>query len=215
MKITFEKIRELYDISDNSFGLSEHEILNCEIRLSITLPSILKEYYLQLGNNSQLNQTQYFLLLPNKIYFDKGDHLIFYSENQGNAIWGIKREELNFENPQVYITYNNDNWTSEGKLLDFLTAMAYLQSIFAFQFNANAVDISKDIENIVRDNWERVALKIELWAVEFFQNTMGEVIALINSDNQTGLFVATKTIIDFGKINKRLKVNWDYNSLDE
>ncbi len=215
MKITFEKIRELYDISDNSFGLSEHEILNCEIRLSITLPSILKEYYLQLGNNSQLNQTQYFLLLPNKIYFDKGDHLIFYSENQGNAIWGIKREELNFENPQVYITYNNDNWTSAGKLLDFLTAMAYLQSIFAFQFNANAVDISKDLENIVRDNWERVALKIELWSVEFFQNTMGEVIALINSDNQTGLFVATKTIIDFGKINKRLKVNWDYNSLDE
>jgi len=215
MKITFEKIRELYDISDNSFGLSEHEILNCEIRLSITLPSILKEYYLQLGNNSQLNQTQYFLLLPNKIYFDKGDHLIFYSENQGNAIWGIKREELNFENPQVYITYNNDNWTSEGKLLDFLAAMAYLQSIFAFQFNANAVDISKDIENIVRDNWERVALKIELWSVEFFQNTMGEVIALINSDNQTDLFVATKTIIDFEKINKRLKVNWDYNSLDE
>ncbi|NBB31854.1 hypothetical protein [Cellulophaga sp. BC115SP] len=215
MKITFEKIRELYDISDNSFGLSEHEILDCEIRLSITLPSILKEYYLQLGNNSQLNQTQYFLLLPNKIYFDKGDHLIFYSENQGNAIWGIKREELNFENPQVYITYNNDNWTSEGKLLDFLTAMAYLQSIFAFQFNANAVDISKDIENIVRDNWERVALKIELWAVEFFQNTMGEVIALINSDNQTDLFVATKTIIDFEKINKRLKVNWDYNSSDE
>lgn len=215
MKITFEKTRELYDISDNSFGLSEHEILNCEIRLSITLPSILKEYYLQLGNNSQLNQTQYFLLLPNKIYFDKGDHLIFYSENQGNAIWGIKREELNFENPQVYITYNNDNWTSEGKLLDFLAAMAYLQSIFAFQFNANAVDISKDLENIVRDNWERVALKIELWSVEFFQNTMGEVIALINSDNQTDLFVATKTIIDFEKINKRLKVNWDYNSLDE
>lgn len=215
MNITFEKIRELYDISDNSFGLSEDEILDCEIRLSITLPSILKEYYLQLGNNSQLNQTQYFLLLPNKIYFDKGDHLIFYSENQGNAIWGIKREELNFENPQVYITYNNDNWTSEGKLLDFLTAMAYLQSIFAFQFNANAVDISKDIENIVRDNWEKVALKIELWSVEFFQNTMGEVIALINSDNQTDLFVATKTIIDFENIDKRLKVNWDYNSLDE
>lgn len=215
MKITFEKIRELYDIFDNSFGLSEHEILDCEIRLSITLPSILKEYYLQLGNNSQLNQTQYFLLLPNKIYFDKGDHLIFYSENQGNAIWGIKREELNFENPQVYITYDNDNWTSEGKLLDFLNAMAYLQSIFAFQFNANAMGISKDIENIVRDNWEKIALKIELWGVEFFQNTMGEVIALINSDNQTDLFVATKVIIDFEKINKRLKVNWDYNSLDE
>lgn len=175
----------------------------------------MKEYYLQLGNNSQLNQTQYFLLLPNKIYFDKGDHLIFYSENQGNAIWGIKREELNFENPQVYITYDNDNWTSEGKLLDFLTAMAYLQSIFAFQFNANAMGISKDIENIVRDNWEKIALKIELWGVEFFQNTMGEVIALINSDNQTDLFVATKIIIDFEKINKRLKVNWDYNSLDE
>ena len=66
--------------------------------------------------------------------------------------------------------------------------MAYLQSIFAFQYNANAVDISKDIENIVRDNWERVALKIELWAVEFFQNTIGEVIALINSDNQNRPF---------------------------
>ena len=215
MKFGFNEIRELYDISDNSFGLSESEILDCELRLSITLPNILREYYLQLGDNKKLNQTQNFLLLPNKIYFDQSDHLIFYRENQGNSIWGIKREELNIENPQVYISYDNNNWTFENRLLDFLTAMAYLQSIFAFQFNANVVDISKEAESFVRDNWNKVNIKIEIWSAEFFQNTKNEVLALIKSDNQTDLFVATKTITDFETIDKQLKIDWDYNSLDE
>ena len=42
----FNEIRILLDVWDNSFGIPEREILECEHRISAKLPEVLREYYL-------------------------------------------------------------------------------------------------------------------------------------------------------------------------
>ncbi len=214
MSLDFKEIREFYDIWDNSFGISNNEILENESRLSTKLPKLLKEYYLQLGNHKELNQTQDKLILPNNLYFGTDDKLIFYIENQSNVIWGINRKDLILDNPPVFISFEDSIWMLESDLLNFLTSMAYLQSIFAFPFNANVVNISNEIEKIVRQDWKKTDKKLKIWNTEFFQNNLDEVLAFLKSDGQLDLFVATKTLTSFKNIESKLNLNWDYNSLD-
>ncbi|WP_273209011.1 hypothetical protein [Runella zeae] len=213
--VDFKKIRELYDIWDNSFGVSDNEIALCETRLSIKLPRLLKEYYLQFGNHKKLNQTQDKPIAPQNLYFKQGEKLIFYIENQGNVIWGIDRHDLYLENPPVFISFEEGSWTLEDNLDKFLTSMAYLQSIFAFPFNANAIDISYETEKTVRSTWKKSDTSIKIWNAEFFQNSYNEVLAFLKSDTQIDLFVAAKTQIGLKNINAELNLDWDYNSIDD
>ena len=87
----FREIRELFDVWDNSSGISEEEIVECERRLNINLPETLRLYYLQLGANAQINQTQDRLILPSGLSIDDA-FIVFYGENQ--YVWqaGIKLE---------------------------------------------------------------------------------------------------------------------------
>lgn len=65
--IDFNEIRTLFGISDNSFGFSETQIAVCEDYLSAKLPETLRQYYLQLGANEEINQTQDNLVLPSEL----------------------------------------------------------------------------------------------------------------------------------------------------
>lgn len=215
MEIGFKNIRELYDINDNSSGLQENEIIECEDRLAIKLPKVLKEYYLQLGNHSGLNQTQDRLLLPHQLYLHDNDYLVFYEENQAVSIWGVKQQDLTLENPSVYMTFDGDEWTLENTLSKFLTAAGYLQSLFALPFKANAVAISDQEGNFIRANWANTEIALKIWNAQFFQNDLNEVLGLIKSYNQVDLFVATKTENRLKEIDKMLNVNWEYFSLDD
>jgi hypothetical protein len=215
MDIDFKKIRELYDINDNSFGLQETEIIECEDRLDLKLPEVLKEYYLQLGNHSGLNQTQDRLLLPHQLYLHDNGYLVFYEENQAVSIWGIKQQDLTLENPSVYITFDEEEWTLENTLSNFLTSAGYLQSLFALPFSANAVAISVQEESFVKANWTNTEIGLKIWNAEFFQNDLDEVLGLIKSDNQVDLFVATKAENRLKEIDKKLNFNWEYFSLDD
>ncbi|WP_231426241.1 hypothetical protein [Pedobacter sp. Leaf250] len=215
MDIDFNKIKTLYDIEDNSFGLEEFEILDCENRLDIKLPKVLRKYYVQLGNHNGLNQTQDRLLLPNQLYLHDNGYLVFYEENQAVSIWGIRQQDLTLENPLVYIAFDKDEWILENTLSDFLTPAGYLQSLFAFPFGANAVAINNQEETFVRTNWTNTGIGLKIWDAEFFQNDLNEVLGLIKSDNQVDLFVATETENRLKEIDKKLNFNWEYFSLDD
>ncbi len=215
MDIDLKKIKALFDIEDNSFGLKEIEIIESENRLGIKLPKDLRQYYLQLGNHSGLNQTQDRLLLPNQLYLHDTGYLVFYEENQAVSVWGIKQQDLILENPLVYITFDEDEWLLENNLSDFLTSIGYLQSLFAFPFSANAVAINNQEETFVRTNWTNTGIGLKIWNAEFFQNDLNEVLGFIKSDNQVDLFVATKSESRLKEIDKKLNLNWEYFSLDD
>jgi len=214
--VEFQEIRQLFDTYDDSFGFSEEEIINCEKDLGQRLPEVLRQYYLQLGNNEQINQTQDSLVLPKDLKLDAANFVTFYYENQ--SVWkaGIKLSDFSLEDPPVYILFENPDWKLENeKLSDFLTAIAFLQSLFALDFTANCIDIGKDKENFIHQNWKKLKIKTSLWGIFFFQNSPDEVIALMINGNQTDLFISAKTEEQFVEINNQFNIDWDYNSLED
>jgi hypothetical protein len=207
----FSDIRQLFDISDNSFCIDETIIVQNESRLRINLPKILKEYYLQLGNHEALNQSQNYLVLPQELQFDDNDLLVFYTENQFVVLWGIKRSDLSLDNPPVYSICDEDIELESPNLSTFLTAMAYLQAVFSFTYNANRTEISKITEEIIQKTWKKSNHSLKTWNVEFYQNNLNEILAVMKNDEQIDLFIATKTEESFKEINYKLNIEWDYS----
>jgi hypothetical protein len=213
--MNFKEIKTLYDIIDNDYGIKEAEIVACEIRLGIKLPYVLRQYYLELGHHEELNQSQNNLILPNKLNFNTEHYLIVYVENQGCVLWGIKRSDFKFHDPSVYALHE-ETWELESRsLTDFLLAMAYLQAIFVFPYNANKVETTTiEVEN-VRKYWQKIDHPLKIWGIEFYQNSTDELLALLKSEEDINLFVAAKTIDKFEEINTILNMDWDYSSEDD
>ena len=214
--INFDEIRKLFDIWDNSLGIPNREILECENRLGAKLPKVLKHYYLQFGNNKQINQTQDHLVLPAELEVYEDDFVIIYNENQ--VVWqaGIKFSNFDQDNPSVYLSYDQEKWDFViGNLFNFLTAEAYLQALFALPFNANKSDISEEKENYIRQNWKESEFKSYLWGTDFFQNSNDEILAVMKSENRADVFIAAKSGERFHQINEKLGIDWDYNSLED
>ncbi len=218
----FEEIRKLYDIWDDSFGIPESEIFECEKRLGFKLPQIWREYYLQFGTNNQINQTQDNLILPAKIRVQKGEYFSFYQENQGNWQASIKLSESNLENPPVYYDLNEEEKIESQSI--FLNGMALLQTIFAFPFNAYANDIENETEILIQTKWKLIMnFKTPSFNLRFFQNSPLEVLTLMDDGYQnlvngiTGkyLAIASKEKQRFREIVEKFDFNWEWNTLED
>ena len=120
------------------------------------------------------------------------------------------------ENPTVYLTYNENSWEFEvGNLYNFLISTSYLQGLFALPFNANSSDVGYKKEIYVRQNWKKSEITSMLWGAEFFQNSFDELLAILKSENQIDIFIATKKKEKFKLLDEKLGIDWDYNSLEE
>ncbi len=223
----FQEIRKLYDIYDDSFGISEAEIITCENRIGKRLPKVLRDYYLQFGNNNQINQTQDCLMLPAKIQIKKDKYLSFYQENQGNWEATIALSDFNLDNPPVY--YDFDEVEKIESVLSFLYGMALLQTIFAFPFNAHALDIGQETEIFVKANWGLITnFKTPSFKLEFFQNSTLEVITLMDESSQSltlevinlteisgkHIVIASKDRRNFKEIEEKFDLIWEWNTLE-
>lgn len=212
----FKEIRNLFGIHDNSFGISEEIIFRRERYLGKRIPEILRQYYLQLGNNKQINQSQDNLVLPTELEIYEDGFSIIYYENQ--VVWqaGIKVSDFEQDNPTVYFCYDQENWDVEiGNLFNFLTAEAFQQSLFALTFNANANDVGDETEFFVRHHWKKSKIQSYFEDVEYFQNKSNEILALSKNNNQVDVYIATNDEKQFLEMNEKLKIDWHYNSLEE
>ena len=116
-------------------GYSEEELLEAEQRLKIKLPKALRNYYLKYGKLN-INTALHEIFVPQDLDFsynylieeaeedeeelleedlkeETDNYLLFWVENQGVWYQGIKAEDLENDNPNVYITTNDDlyEWT--------------------------------------------------------------------------------------------------------
>ena len=211
----FKEIRRLFDVWDNFSGFSEEEIAECENNLGKQFPEVLRQYYLQLGKNAQINQTQDSLVLPSELKANDG-FVIFYYENQ--FVWqaGIKFSDFDKDNPNVYLSYDQENWDFEiGSLFNFLTAEAYLQALFALPFSANSCDVGGEKERHIGQNWKKSEIESYLWGTVFFQNSDDELLAVMKNENQIDVFIAARSEERFHQISEKLDIVWDYNSLED
>lgn len=188
----FEVIRKLFNIKQND-GFSENDIRKaCEKYGS--LPFILQEYYRQLGNYKQINQTQNILCQPSEL-IDANEYLIFYKENQYVVQWAIKKSDLNKDNPPVYCSWDENEFKLENEnLLDFLYAMAFFQAAsWGLEYcSEDLYMISEEQAQIIRNQYKKIDYELHQWMnISYYGNCDDEVICMIENSDYDMLYASS------------------------
>lgn len=221
MKTSLQKIKRLYSLSeDQNYGFSDNEIAELEARLHVQLPEKLKNYYLTLGKEENLNYVYNRLLEPDEEFgFSDDRYLVFYEENQVVAYWGIKEEDLKLPDPPVWGNYGTDedpDWIMETKTTEnfFLLMAVYNGTLGALKHNANALtEIDGTVVDYVRQNWKEVE-EISSERQRIYTDDFYEVISLSFDEQQNcaAAFVGTSDRERFDKILDHLDIDWSYTS---
>ncbi|WP_289660772.1 SMI1/KNR4 family protein [Flavobacterium panacagri] len=218
-----QKIKRLYNLSENeNYGFSEAEILELEKDLEITLPIKLKEYYLELGKEENLNYVYNRLLKPEEVAFSEDDFLVIYEENQNVAIWGIKNDDLKLDNPPVYGNYDTierSEWEIETQTTEdfFLFMGVYNGTLGGLQYNGNYIgDIDSAIVKQVEENWTFVP-EISRDNQKVYTDDFYDVISLSfdKNNNCTASFIGSSDQNRFDAILDVIDIDWSYLSYDD
>jgi hypothetical protein len=88
-------------------GCSDAELAATERRLRVRLPPALREAYELFGRRRDLTSNQDTLLDPAELYLEPtGEALIFRTESQGFAHWGVLTADLDKPDPPVVVKLN-------------------------------------------------------------------------------------------------------------
>ncbi|RQO74711.1 hypothetical protein DBR43_04820 [Pedobacter sp. KBW06] len=218
---TLQQIKRLYSLSeDHNYGFSDDEIARLETRLNVQLPEKLKDYYLTLGKNGQINYVHNRLLKPDQeIDFSEDRYLVFYEENQTVAYWGIKEEDLKLPDPPVWGNYGTDenpDWVMEAKTtgIFFLLMAAYNGTMGGLKHHANSfTEIDESVVSYIKQNWAEVP-EISWEKQRVYTDDFYEIISLCFDEQQncTAAFIGTADRERFGEILERLDIDWSYTS---
>lgn len=218
-----QNIKRLYNLPENeNFGFLENEISELEKRLDIKLPSKLREYYLTLGKEENLNYSYNTLFKPEEISFSDDEFLLIYEENQGVVIWGIKKEDLKLDNPPVYGNYDTiekSDWEIETQTTeDFLLMMAIYNGTFGgLQYNGNFIGpISSNDVLFIEDNFELIP-EISRDNQKIYTDDFRSVVSLSfdKENNCTAAFIGSYDQESFDNLLENLDIEWDYLSYDD
>lgn len=135
------------------------------------------------------------------------DFLIFYVENQWACVWGIDKNDLNIDNPPVYMSYEEQEWSKEANsLTDFFKAMANLQAVFALEFSKDEFAYINDDElKIIKENFKKRDFSFSQWiGIEFYGNFENDVIAVQKNTDYYDLIYASNNEQQFVEMNKIL-----------
>ena len=105
-------------------GYSQGCVDDAERRLRIQVPLTLREWYRLAGNRKDLWSEQDESIPPNRLEVD--DVLTIYVENQSVVRWGIRRGDLDEDDPPVFVSDVDDRsvWHLEnGSVTEFALQM--------------------------------------------------------------------------------------------
>lgn len=216
-------IRRLYNISaEEKFGFSTNKITDVEARLNVKLPQTLINYYLSLGNYQSANYSHNKLLRPEEIGFSEDGYLMIYRENQGVVAWGIRKEDLQLDNPPVwgnYGTKEDPEWHLEvDRTTNFFLLMAvYNGTLGGLRYNANYFDeVDQKTLQLIHKNWTLVA-PISSEKHKIYTHDFIDVLRVsFNSEGKcTAVFVGTTDVERFDYILDTLDIDWSYTSYDD
>lgn len=216
-----EILTSLYQL-DGYQGVDKAFIDKTQHRLAITLPKVYQEYQLSLGNCAVLNRTFNDILYLDDIDF-ADDYLIIAKENQEVCVWGILRDELNQDNPPVYVCndlkVNNPKWFLESRRLsDFLLMMGLFNATMGgLIYHANAMNgVSDDMVSIIETHYQELPNLQENGTRYFIKTAQLDkfqaVFVLCFENHQcTALFMASNDDGVFDEL-LDLDISWSYIS---
>ncbi|MCC9071893.1 hypothetical protein LNQ49_09905 [Flavobacterium sp. F-65] len=200
----FSIIKKLFHIVEpNGFTNDEIQIVK---DIFGELPQVFIDYYTELGKIQSLNQTQDLLIIPERFqYYKHNNYLIFYSENQKACVWGIHKDDLSKPNPPVFMSTDEKEWNLETEtLMDFFTAMAFLQASYALEFTCDSFSELEQHElNFISKNFKNKGISLKQWleGISFYGNYDDDVIVIMSNYQ---LFYSANTKEHFIEMDKVL-----------
>ena len=211
ISMLYSVIKELFNISEAN-GFTEDEIAQVK-SLHGKIPFALELYYREVGRDEKINHTQNNLIIPWKYSWPKSEsHLIIYAENQGVCFWGVSLDDLNKDDPPIYVTFDNvvkAKWECEtNKLSDFMIAMAHIHAAFALPFcSEDMFFITKSDLDVIRNHFIKKCESLTQWVdggAEFFGNHVCDSIVTMRNGNEYDLYYGSGNKENFGTMDKIL-----------
>lgn len=207
----FSKLKELFNINE-TIGFSKDELQPLINKYS-NLPKVLVEYYQQLGKHEILNHVQNNLIEPTQLYELNG-YLIFYTENQWVAQWGIALEDLKQDNPPVYVTYDDEIFYKETETLTvFLISAGYLNAVLGLEYSIEEfIEINEEQYRQIVSKYNKCLEQLSEWLpVEFYQNHNDDIIYI--DRNNHDLIFSSSSKNHFNELNKTISKILDVDTL--
>ena len=184
----FSALKKLFNI-DSPCGYEESDLARWSEKYG-AVPKVLKDYYMEVGKHKDLNNAHDFLLSPAQFEdYEEAEYLVFYSENQGGTVWGVKKEDVKKEdvkkdNPPVYGNSGEEEWfLTANSVCEFLLSMAHLQAVISMSYsNEEYADITTEQANRIAKSFLSKQADSQLYAgVKFYGNYDDTVIAVMQN----------------------------------
>lgn len=150
----------------------------------------------------------------------RDEYLVFYEENQGVVLWGIRKEDLRLDNPAILGCYDIDGgqWFEDAMTTEgFLLSMAYWNGVLGgLKYCANAeLDSHSAVEimPIVEQHWnEQTGITNQF--LRFFTVDHTEIVVLTTDETgqANGIYIASNNEQKFRNMTEILCMEWDYRS---
>jgi len=180
---------------DSQAGYPQCDLDNAEDGLGITIPKILKQYYLLAGRLS-FNQAYNRLLSPDELFLTDDKALVFCRESQDVVFWSIQERDAGKEDPRVYqaSSLEQANWELDHKhVSDFLTTFFYWQAVNGGLEYGSYANVDKQTVETIRRKWRSIETKgLHIGDMEFFAKS-GQVLCVLPENNSYSLSVAGTT----------------------
>lgn len=184
----YDMIKQLYDVGQLD-GYAEEEIAGVK-RLFGALPGVLEEFWSVAGDTQQLHQVQDRWIRPKD--FQKQDwlqdsgYLILLDENQSCCQAGILRSDLTKQDPPVYVTMDQKNWSvCAGTVSEFLEAALAYEAVFAFSYQADdfVLWLTEEELKVIQSRLERKSYELHGWIemdMSFYSNAYDHMVVVMD-----------------------------------
>jgi hypothetical protein len=227
-----QTIKSLYDLPENeNYGYKENTIIKVEDELNIKFPKILREYYLTLGKNKNINNTAhglFHLFNPNKIinFFNATHYLVFCRDNYAWEYYGIKKKDIEQEDPVVCAAYNNgipklksaSSWSVFSPTTSrFLLSMAFWNGpLGGLTYKAGhyvGINEKEKLIEHLENNWKEIPWNetYQNRQARFYTLDYSEIIVFSSDAEMTGssLFIGTNNQERYNNMREKINVKWD------
>lgn len=183
-----EMIKQLYN-TEQLYGYAEEEITKVKVLFG-ALPKVLEEFWSQAGGTKQLHQGQDHWIGPQdfqeQAWLQNSDYLILLNENQGCCQAGILKADLTKNDPPVYVTMDQKNWSvCACTVTEFLQAALAYEAIFAFAYQADdfVLWLTEDELKVIQSKLERKSYELHGWIemdMSFYSNAYDHMVVVMD-----------------------------------
>ena len=198
-------------------GTPAAELARAEATFGCSLPAALREVYMLLGLRSSLVANQDPLLPPAEIFVHDqcGGVLVFRSENQGCAFWGVRLNDLDQDDPPVFVQARHGWVPFLDRVSLACVELVLNEALFGGGGRLyNACELPADLLEAVPERFQRVALPdYPMWTgpedfpVRWF-SAPGQLLRLDGLDAHSWLHVRGRTRADLEAICETVPGRW-------